>query len=221
MGRRIGDVVSPRRPSLLTSIKRMVSEPKRETDAELLYRMFNSRLTSSAMYASGSYMTTNETKGATPIGTYTFVGVGENMGGVTFFKIQSRFGIEATAEYDAPRGIILLNNPAAKDVSLDELRTFVNKNSLVMRRYSEKSFMCGDFAGQLHNRAEASGIRCGFVMMSDLRLGSHAFNVFCCTKKGKHEVVFVDMTDKKTMIITGTTFKKRNSGSVIALQILL
>ena len=48
--------------------------------------------------------------------------------------------------------------------------------------------VCADFAERLHNEAEMSGIKCGYVVIDNL---NHALNVFDTTDKG---LVFVDDT---------------------------
>jgi hypothetical protein len=133
---------------------------------------------------------------------------------VWFYKTAPRFVIENNPPYFNPRSILLINNPNATDVSTLMLKSFIEKSSMALRRYSPRSFICGDFASRLHNQAEASGIRCGFIMCNiwdnnTKELIGHAFNVFCgLDGNGNPVPIFADMTQKKNLYITEATFKK-------------
>ena len=90
------------------------------------------------------------------------------------------------------RPIALTNNHEAADVSWDELVSFVVEDDTDQSPYIEDLRMCGTFAEQLHNRAEAAGIRSAWVSVDfvDTDIG-HALNAFVTTDRG---LVFVDCT---------------------------
>ncbi len=62
--------------------------------------------------------------------------------------------------------------------------------------------VCADFAERLHNNAELSGIRCGFVVISGLK---HAINMFQTSDKG---LIYIDDTGDSTPV---AAIKSNNS----------
>jgi hypothetical protein len=191
-------------------------------DAELLYRMFNSNAYSTDTKGNG-LLRSGEKKGMTYLGKYTFAGVGDSgIGGVEFYKLAPRFVLDSAADYESERSMLLLNNVNAKDVSVDELKDFIQKSSLVLRPYEKTKFICGDFAARLHNKAEASGIRCGYVVISSVNGSAHAFNVFCgINKNGTRSVVFADMTSKKQPYVSYAEFKRVDSKRILDMHVLV
>lgn len=99
----------------------------------------------------------------------------------------------------------------ATNVSYDELLRFLANDTTVVADYDYPNHTCGDFAVQLHDNAEAHGIRSGFVAVELNTSGyaqvddnipispgannsserGHAFNVFNTTDRG---LVYVDAT---------------------------
>ncbi|MDY6958716.1 MAG: hypothetical protein SVK08_06115 [Halobacteriota archaeon] len=100
-------------------------------------------------------------------------------------------------EYEIPYSkasgsrITLINNEKAKDPSLDELVSFLESDETENNLYDVDSFVCGDFAEMLHNNAEASGIRAGWVAITFEDWEPHASNVFETTDRG---LVYIDCT---------------------------
>ena len=88
--------------------------------------------------------------------------------------------------------IELVNNPDATDPSYSDLMMFLNTDSTDKNEYLEASYVCADFAEDLHNNAEASGIRAAWVSIDfeGDALG-HASNAFETTDMG---LVYVDCT---------------------------
>ena len=86
----------------------------------------------------------------------------------------------------------LVNNPEAKNVSYKELRSFLYEDDTDKNLYLVDEYMCGEFAEELHNNAEESGIKAAFVGIQ-FRDGSigHAFNAFITTDRG---LVYIDVT---------------------------
>jgi hypothetical protein len=92
--------------------------------------------------------------------------------------------------------IVLIDNPDAKDVSYEELISFIVSDSTDEFIY-EPRYVCADFAEKLHNNAEAFGIRAAWVGIDfeDEPIG-HAINAFRATDKG---IVYIDCTGKSLM----------------------
>lgn len=88
--------------------------------------------------------------------------------------------------------IELVRNENAVDVTWDELVVFLQEDPTDESPYIEDLRMCGVFAEQLHNNAEAAGIRAAWVSI-DIRGSNvgHALNAFFTSDKG---LVFVDCT---------------------------
>jgi hypothetical protein len=59
--------------------------------------------------------------------------------------------------------VVLINNKTATNPTWDGLMAFLKADTTIKIKYSFPSFTCADFARTLHDRAEAKGIRCGFV----------------------------------------------------------
>lgn len=88
--------------------------------------------------------------------------------------------------------ITLANNVSARDPSYEELKTFLKADLTDQILYNYSSFVCADYAETVHNNAEKSGIKAGFVSINfnEINVG-HACNVFNTTDEG---LVFVDCT---------------------------
>lgn len=86
--------------------------------------------------------------------------------------------------------IVLVNNENAVDPSYEELKTFLKADRTDTIPYDYDSFVCADFAEAVHNNAEKSGIKAGFVNIDFNEINDgHACNVFNTTDRG---LVFVD-----------------------------
>jgi hypothetical protein len=97
--------------------------------------------------------------------------------------------------------IELKNNPEAVNVSYQVLQDFIHQDTTDLLPYIERDnpdgltpFVCSDFAELLHNNAETSGIRAGYVSIDWVsgEIG-HAINAFETTDQG---LVFIDCTGK-------------------------
>jgi hypothetical protein len=101
----------------------------------------------------------------------------------------------------ADQPIHLINNPAAVDVSFQDVLALIRLDTTDLLEYVERGnpegirpFVCSDFAEAVHNHAEAAGIRAGYVSI-DWAEGSigHAIDAFETTDRG---LVFFDCTGK-------------------------
>jgi len=87
--------------------------------------------------------------------------------------------------------IILENNSDAKDPTWQELLAFLREDKTDKNLYVSGEYECGNFAQELHNNAEATGIRTAFVAIHYYNADSHAVNAFKTTDRG---LVYVDVT---------------------------
>ncbi|MDD5095018.1 MAG: hypothetical protein PHV74_11665 [Dehalococcoidia bacterium] len=89
--------------------------------------------------------------------------------------------------------IDLDNNKQAKNPTWQQLKTFLANDTTDEHSYYDPFYTCGDFAEQLHNNAEAHGIRCAVVAVEFQSIEPHALNAFNTTDKG---LVYIDVTGK-------------------------
>ena len=107
-----GKMISPSNkrmsPTTLISKSIISSENKRESDAKLLCRMFNSNAYSTDTKGNG-LLRSGEKKGMTYLGKYNFAGVGDSgIGSVEFYKFAPRFVLDSTADYESERSMLRL-----------------------------------------------------------------------------------------------------------------
>jgi hypothetical protein len=106
------------------------------------------------------------------------------------------FGQPLPANIPAPeRYPNLIENPNATNPTYAQLLTFLRTDTTDMYRYIKDYFMCGNFAETLHNRAEAAGIRTGFVIIWYNYGEGHAIDAFVTTDQG---LKYVDDTGSET-----------------------
>jgi len=107
---------------------------------------------------------------------------------------------------EGPVGVAieLVDNGLAVDVSWNDLVDFVARDDTDESPYIQDLRMCGSFAEELHNNAEAAGIRCAWVSIdiAGQEIG-HALNAFVTTDNG---MAFVDCTgeDPSFVSVVGT-----------------
>ena len=98
--------------------------------------------------------------------------------------------------------IELINNPDATNPSYTELVAFIKEDSTDEHRYAdsvdvyigaaEVPYVCSNFAEDVHNNAEAAGIRAAWVSIDFYEaLEGHALNAFETTDRG---IVYIDCT---------------------------
>ena len=86
----------------------------------------------------------------------------------------------------------LINNSAAVDVTWDKLVAFVEADATDGNAYLPDKYMCGSFALDLHNNAEAAGIRAAWVAIDFYGQDvGHAATAFLTTDRG---LVIIDDT---------------------------
>jgi hypothetical protein len=94
------------------------------------------------------------------------------------------------------KAIKLINNKRAKDPSWAQLQSFLKKDTTDEHLYSF-FYSCGDFAEELHNNAEASGIKAGLVVVEFYSGDPHGLNAFETVDRG---LVYIDVTNDGTLI---------------------
>ena len=86
--------------------------------------------------------------------------------------------------------VALVNNEDATNPTWSRLRAFIERDDTDKGIYGSLK-ECADFAEELHNNAEAAGIRAAFVTLDFEEGEGHALNAFDTVDKG---VVFIDCT---------------------------
>jgi hypothetical protein len=88
------------------------------------------------------------------------------------------------------KSVHLINNENAIDPTWKELKSFLFLDKTDEEPYIEGYFVCGNFAEEVHNNAEARGIRAAFVtVFFSNDFDAHALNAFQTTDKG---LVYID-----------------------------
>ncbi len=91
--------------------------------------------------------------------------------------------------YDAD----LIDNPKATNPTWSQLMTFLSQDQTEKHKYIEDVYDCSEYFRDVHNNAEAAGIRAAVVHIdfSDWLTSGHALNAFLTTDYG---LVYVDCT---------------------------
>ena len=94
------------------------------------------------------------------------------------------------------KAIILSNNPKATNPTFNELIAFIKGDGTDNKVYIKDgpdAYVCSDFAEEVHNNAEAAGIRSGWVGITfEGTEEGHAINDFETTDRG---LVYIDCTN--------------------------
>jgi hypothetical protein len=92
--------------------------------------------------------------------------------------------------------VTLHNNETAKDVTYGELLEFLHGDSTDQIAYTDDVYVCANYALDVHEHAENSGIRAGWCAIEFTDGSLHACNTFNTTDKG---LVFIDCTGSDNM----------------------
>jgi hypothetical protein len=88
----------------------------------------------------------------------------------------------------------LVNNGTATDPTWQQLESFLLADKTDEKAYVTGTFMCGAFAEELYNNAEAAGIKAAWVSVTlEGESEGHALNAFYTTDKG---LVYIDCGGK-------------------------
>jgi hypothetical protein len=117
--------------------------------------------------------------------------------------------------------VTLVDNPAAKNPTWQQLTTFLARDKTENHVYIANKYDCSQFSRDVHNNAEAAGIRAAEVdvMFKDEKSG-HALNAFLTSDCG---LVYVDCTqapDKIARIKTGKAFRSVDAAWVFNTSII-
>jgi len=85
----------------------------------------------------------------------------------------------------------LINQNDTENPTWEELLAFLQEDKTDKNLYITSVYECGNFAQDLHNNAEAKGIRTAFVAIQFYNEAPHAINAFKTTDKG---LVYIDDT---------------------------
>lgn len=116
-------------------------------------------------------------------------GIGVSIVGSKVYYTQVFDVLNAASGNGSP--IRLQENPQAADVSWEQVKEFVIQDDTNEHPYIANSFTLADFAAQLHNRAEAAGIKTAFVSVEFAEGPARALNAFNTTDRG---LVYIDCT---------------------------
>lgn len=86
---------------------------------------------------------------------------------------------------------VLTEYTAARNVTFEQLKSFLESDHTEDHEYVAPTYTCSDFAKELHDNAEASGIACGYVSVVYEDASRHAVVVFNTTNKGP---IYIDET---------------------------
>ncbi|MFC1983492.1 hypothetical protein ACFLVO_00520 [Chloroflexota bacterium] len=93
--------------------------------------------------------------------------------------------------------VALTDNPVATNPTWSQLMTFLSQDRTEKHTYIENVYDCSQFSRDIHDNAEARGIRAALVqVMFRNELAGHALNAFLTTDYG---LVYVDCTEKDTI----------------------
>ncbi len=87
--------------------------------------------------------------------------------------------------------IILTNQSTAENPTWGNLQAFLKEDKTDKNIYVPGIYECGNYAQELHDNAEAKGIRAAFVTVHFLDERPHALNAFKTLDKG---LVYIDVT---------------------------
>lgn len=97
-------------------------------------------------------------------------------------------------------GIHLSNSPTAANPTWKQLKSFLLKDETDEKTYVPNTYMCSEFAEDVHDNAEATGIRAAWVAIDFEEGGApHALNAFVTSDKG---LIYVDCTGEGLLVPT-------------------
>ena len=101
--------------------------------------------------------------------------------------------------------LVLHNNTEAEDPTYQELVAFLREDKTDKNLYVPGEYECGNFAQELHNNAEAVGIRAAFVAVHFDDKITHALNAFKTVDLG---LFYIDVTGSESPISLAHLDKK-------------
>ena len=106
----------------------------------------------------------------------------------------------------------LIDNPEATNPTWSQLMTFLSQDQTEKHTYIMDEYDCSQFSRDVHNNAEAAGIRAAEVHVSFRnRVAGHALNAFLTTDYG---LVYVDCTEAPDTIARVKTGKEYRAAEI-------
>ena len=103
-------------------------------------------------------------------------------------------------------GVPLIDNPTATNPTWSQLKTFLSQDQTEKHTYIKDVYDCTEFSRDVHNNAEAAGIRVAVVHVDfKNEIVGHALNAFLTSDYG---LVYVDCTEDPDTIARVKTGKK-------------
>lgn len=107
-----------------------------------------------------------------------------------------------------PGNYAMASRIGAKNPTYDELVEFIKRDQTDKTPYQADKYTCFNYAMDVHNNAEAAGIRAGVVFLnqnSEWAINRHALNVFETVDKG---LIFIDCTcyDMRAYVAVGESY---------------
>ncbi len=114
----------------------------------------------------------------------------------------------------------LIDNPEATNPAWEQLKTFLTEDKTDKNRYIAGEYDCSEFSRDVHNNAEAAGIRAAEVQVqwSNDDIG-HALNAFLTTDYG---LVYIDCTgspDLAARVVVGKEYRGVNLYRITAANV--
>ncbi|MFC1933643.1 hypothetical protein ACFLXX_00635 [Chloroflexota bacterium] len=112
--------------------------------------------------------------------------------------------------------VALIDNPTATNPTWSQLMTFLHQDQTDSHTYITNTYDCSQFSRDIHNNAEAAGIRAAEVQIKfrNEEVG-HALNAFITTNRG---LVYVDCTGVTEIEASWIAFSERYYGIEIELD---
>lgn len=116
--------------------------------------------------------------------------------------------------------VVLTDNHSATNPTWSQLMAFLSQDQTETHTYIRNVYDCSQFSRDIHNNAEAAGIRAAEVAVDfSNKVDGHALNAFLTTDYG---LVYVDCTeapDKIARVKAGTVFRAVKAYYITAINI--
>jgi len=106
---------------------------------------------------------------------------------------EDTWGLIASGIQPPFQGTYLVSNETATNPTWEQLSDFLLRDKTDRNTYVPGVYTCGDFARDVHNKAQRTGIRAAYVTL-ELPSGHHSLNAFQTTNRA---LVFIDCTGLK------------------------
>jgi hypothetical protein len=123
--------------------------------------------------------------------------LGKNEGYNTGQEVGYEQGYDAGVKAGAGQGYTI------KDLTYQEVVTFLTQDKTDLNRYVEPTYVCSHFARDVCNNAENEGIRCAYV---ELRYPSSAHTLVAFNTVDRGLVYFEPQTDEKVIPVIGKRY---------------